>query len=39
MCENFGEVKSVHTKLNGAIIIKFNTVFDAFIVYKLLNRH
>ncbi|CAD8107152.1 unnamed protein product [Paramecium primaurelia] len=39
VCENFGEVKQVYTKLNGAIIIKFNTLFDAFIVYKLLNKH
>ncbi|CAK93751.1 unnamed protein product (macronuclear) [Paramecium tetraurelia] len=39
VCENFGEVKQVYTKVNGAIIIKFNSVFDAFIVYKLLNKH
>ncbi|KAM3135442.1 hypothetical protein pb186bvf_012461 [Paramecium bursaria] len=38
VCANFGEVKQVFTKNNGAII-KFGSIFDAYVVYKILNRH
>lgn len=25
--------------MNGAIVIRFGSLFDAYVVYKLLNRH